>query len=134
MSDEKPAAPPAWTGRQNEAQKVISQVQDRFSGVVVAPRPDGQTVSAERLEKMQGKIASQSAEDHFLEAAGFTEDLVKFLAGEFVQRGFTPEQGVFSVVLALVNLRETFPEKNGGKQTFDRVYKDAVEYYRKNAG
>lgn len=88
----------------------------------------GQTISDKTLEERQ-KIAER---DRTLEAAGFAEEIIKWLNERFNEREFDPAQRVFSVALATVNLREHLPEEKGGKALFDREAYRAKLYYDKN--
>jgi hypothetical protein len=89
-------------------------------------RFDGQKISDERLAKAQARIDAAAINDHLTEAARATEDTLTWLRQLWAERGFTREQAVFSVALATINLRETFPE---GKEAFDKVAYEAHLYY-----
>jgi hypothetical protein len=93
----------------------------------------GQAMSQEKLDKAQGAISRQSAEEHQIEAASFTEETIKWLNTEWNDREFTPEQRIFSISLALVNFRNHFPEDKGGKEFFDKISKTAWEYFAANS-
>jgi hypothetical protein len=93
---------------------------------------EGQKMSAERLARASAMIDEASLTEHQREAAGFAETILEILRAEWADRGFTREQAVFAVALATVNLRETFPEENGGKAAFDEIAAQATAYYRSN--
>lgn len=87
----------------------------------------GQTMSAEKLAKAQAILANE--ENDVQAAAKFCEEIIAWLNEEWNERGFTPEQRIFSIALATVNLRQHFPENRGGKEFFDSVSKKAWTYY-----
>jgi hypothetical protein len=93
---------------------------------------EGQTMSEDNRRKAAAAIAAQGAEADILAAAGFTEEIIAFLNKEWNTREFTPEQRIFSVALATVNLRQHYPAELGGKDTFDGVAKSAWEYFDRN--
>lgn len=91
-------------------------------------------MSKEQLEKAERLRAEQAAASDIPAAAGFTEEILRFLNQVWNDRSFTPEQRVFSVALVTINLRENIPDKFpdgtlGGKEMFDRVCAAAREYY-----
>jgi hypothetical protein len=90
----------------------------------------GQTMNPTTLAKVQSRMADDAAAHDTGEAAAFCEELIAWLNAEWNARGFTPEQRIFSVALATINLRQHFPEERGGKDVFDRVSKAAWEYFR----
>lgn len=90
----------------------------------------GQTMNPTTLAKVQTRMAEDTAAHDTGEAAAFCEELIAWLNAEWNARGFTPEQRIFSVALATINLRQHFPEERGGKDVFDRVSKAAWEYFR----
>jgi predicted HAD superfamily Cof-like phosphohydrolase len=92
-------------------------------------RFDGQKLSGEKLAQAQSKIDAATVNDHLLESAQATEDTLAWLQATWVERGFTREQMVFSIALATINLRETFPD---GKDAFDAVAYEARLYYDQN--
>lgn len=110
-------------GKAGDADKILEKRSTRL---------DGQTMSEDNRKKVASEIAAKAAEDDIIEAAGFTEEIVDFLNKEWNERGFTPEQRIFSAALATVNLRQHFPEERGGKEMFDAVAKTAWEYFAKN--
>jgi len=89
----------------------------------------GQTMNPTTLAKVQSRMAEDAAAHDTDEAATFCEELIAWLNAEWNARGFTPEQRIFSVALATINLRQHFPEERGGKEVFDRVSKAAWEYF-----
>lgn len=93
---------------------------------------EGQVMSEDNRKKAAAAIAAQGAEADTLAAAGFTEEIIEFLNRRFLELDFNPEQRIFSVALATVNLRQHFPTELGGKETFDTVAKTAWEYFDKN--
>jgi hypothetical protein len=93
---------------------------------------EGVSKTPENLEKAQRIISAGAMNDHSLEAAAHAEDVIRFLQAEWGERGFTPEQCVFSIALATINLREGVPEKYGGKDMFDRIAAEARKYYDAN--
>lgn len=107
------------------ADEILAQATEKF---------DGQKMSPEKLEKAQGQRSADIARDHQQEAAAFTEEIVRWLNEEFNAREFTPEQRIFSVALATVNLRQHFPVEKGGTAKFDEVAHEAKQYYLANVG
>lgn len=88
--------------------------------------------SPENMDKARRAIAASAMNDHALEAAAHAEDVIGWLQQEWASRGFSPEQCVFAIALATINLREHMPEKYGGKEMFDRVAHEAKKYYDAN--
>ena len=93
---------------------------------------EGVTRSVENMDKARRIIESTTMNDHALEAAAHTEEIVGWLQQEWTSRGFSPEQSVFALALATINFREGMPEKYGGKAMFDRVAAEARKYYDAN--
>lgn len=93
---------------------------------------EGQQMSAENREKAAAAIAARAAEDDVQEAAAFTEEIIKLFNNEANDRDLTPEQRIFAISLATINLRQHFPDSLGGKEKFDAVAKTAWEYFDKN--
>lgn len=85
--------------------------------------------SAANLEKSRRIIEAGAMTEHALEAAQHAEDIVAWVTREWGERGFSPEQCVFAIALATINMREQLPEKYGGKEMFDRVAAEAKRYY-----
>lgn len=110
-------------GNPGDAAKILEKASN--------PLP-GQTMDEDKRRKAADEIAKQAALNDIMEAAGFTEEIVAFLNNAWNERDFTPEQRIFSISLATINLRQHFPETLGGKETFDRVSKEAWEYFDKN--
>jgi hypothetical protein len=92
-------------------------------------RHDGQTVPADKRAQLAERVAVQSGRDHQLEAAAFCEEIIAWLNAEWNAREFSPEQRIFSIALATVNLRQHFPAERGGKVLFDNVAHEAWKYY-----
>ena len=88
--------------------------------------------SPQAMDKARQMIEARAMSDHALEAAGNTEEIVRWLQQQWGDRGFTPEQCVFALALATINFRETIPAKHGGKEMFDRVAAEARKYYDAN--
>jgi hypothetical protein len=109
------------TGAQGDAAQLM-----QMAGRAVA----GQAMKPEALAKAQSRMAEDAAAHDTHEAAAFCEELIAWLNEEWNARSFTPEQRIFSVALATINLRQHFPEERGGKELFDRVSKAAWEYFR----
>jgi len=103
--------------------------QAKSSGTQVA----GQTMSSGKLDKAKADIAKKSSEEHQLEAAAFTEEIIKWINDQWNDREFTPEQRIFSISLSTINFRNHFPEERGGKEFFDKVSKTAWEYFAANS-
>lgn len=93
---------------------------------------DGAAMSPETVDKARKIIEARAMNEHALEAAAQAEDIIRWLQQEWASRGFSPEQCVFAVALATINLRESMPEKYGGKEMFDRVAAEARAYYNAN--
>lgn len=110
-------------GKPGDADKILEKRSSKI---------EGQTMSEENRKKASDAIAAAAAEADVQAAAGFTEEILAYLNEEWNDRGFTPEQRIFSIALATVNLRQHFPENLGGKTTFDDVAKKAWEYFDKN--
>jgi hypothetical protein len=91
----------------------------------------GQRLSDDKVAKLQQTISARSENEHLLEAAQATEDTLTWLRATWGNRGFTREQAVFSIALATINLRETFPE---GKDAFDAIAGEARKYYDLHKG
>jgi hypothetical protein len=90
----------------------------------------GQTMHPTTLAKVQSRMAEEAAAHDTGEAAAFCEEVIAWLNAEWNARGFSPEQRIFSVALATINLRQHFPEERGGKDVFDRVSKAAWSYFQ----
>jgi hypothetical protein len=112
-------------GGQGEAAQLL-----QMAGRAVA----GQAMRPEALAKAQSRLAEDAAAHDTREAAAFCEELIAWLNAEWNVRSFTPEQRIFSVSLATINLRQHFPEERGGKDLFDRVSKAAWDYFLHGAG
>lgn len=110
-------------GKPGDADKILEKRSGKLAG---------QSMSDDNRNKASAAIAAAAAEDDTQAAAGFTEEILAYLNEKWNERGFTPEQRVFSIALATVNLRQHFPDSMGGKATFDIVAKTAWEYYDKN--
>jgi hypothetical protein len=93
---------------------------------------EGVSKTPENIDKARRIISAGAMNDHSLEAAAHAESIIRFLQAEWGERGFTPEQCVFSLALATINLREGVPEKYGGKDMFDRIAFEARKYYDAN--
>jgi hypothetical protein len=94
----------------------------------------GQQMSASQRGKAQQEFDTRQSTDAVLEAAGFTEEIIRWLNKEWNEREFTPEQRIFSIALATINFRQHFPDAKGGVAKFDEVSSAAKQYYIKNAG
>lgn len=88
--------------------------------------------SPESLTAARRIIEANSMSDTALEAASNAEDIITMLQQEWGSRGFSPEQCVFALALATINLRELMPEDFGGKAMFDKVAHEAHKYYEAN--
>jgi len=88
--------------------------------------------SPESIDKARRTIEASSMNDHAIEAAANAEEIIQFLTAQWADRGFSPEQCVFSLSLATINFREQTPAKYGGKEMFDRVSYEAHKYYHAN--
>jgi hypothetical protein len=110
-------------GTKGDAAKIIEKASTSIPG---------QEMSDDRRQKAAAEIAAQAVLNDMMEAAGFTEEIIAFLNTSWNERDFTPEQRIFSISLATINLRQHFPDALGGKDTFDRVSKEAWEYFDKN--
>jgi len=91
----------------------------------------GQARTAENLQAAK-QVIEKLAVNHVTEAAGNAEEIIQYLSSMWNAEGFTPEQCVFALALVTINYRETLPDKLGGKEMFDRVCKEAREYYNAN--
>jgi len=115
--------PTKMFGLPGDAERILAEAR------ATGDRVPGQEMSAENKQKVQERLAS-AAVDHQQEAAAFAEEIVAFLNEQWNDREFTAEQRIFSAALATVNLREHFPAEKGGKEVFDRVAHEAVQYFR----
>lgn len=86
----------------------------------------GQKLSGERLERAQKTLDATAAAEHTKEAASLAEEIITWLTSSWAERGFTHPQAVFSIALATINLRETYP---AGKDEFDAIASQARAYY-----
>lgn len=116
---------PKVLSRKETVDSILSQVRDKFPG---------QKMSEKNVEKAQATIAESAAEGDQAEAAEFAERIVAWLNEEWNDREFTLEQRIFSIQLAVINLRQHLPEDKGGKAYFDEVGRLAWEFYRKATG
>lgn len=88
--------------------------------------------SAEKLAKKQLELQAKATQEAQAEASEEAEHMIRMISARWAERGFTPEQCVWSLALATVNFRESMPEKFGGKAMFDRVAYEAKQYYDAN--
>lgn len=92
----------------------------------------GTRVEGQKLTEGQLKQAQKAAEDllanvdHVREADICAQEVLELLPRMWAERGFSPEQSVFTIAMVTVHLRETFP---GGKERFDAVAREAHKYY-----
>lgn len=107
-------------GQQGDAQRILESAKTRIPG---------QTMSKEKQTKVQERIAASAEANDASEAATFCEEIVAYLNDGWNAREFTPEQRIFSIALACVNLREHFPVEKGGKEFFDRICSTAKDYW-----
>lgn len=96
------------------------------------PFAENVTRSPANLAAARRLIEARSMNEHALEAAAFAEDTLKWLQREWGERGFSPEQGIFALALATINVREGVPAEHGGKEKFDDVAEEARKYYDAN--
>ena len=87
-----------------------------------------------RLAQKQAELKTQAEKEAKQEASEEAENIVRTIASRWSERGFTPEQCVWSLALATINFRESIPESFGGKAMFDRVAYEAKQYYDENKG
>ncbi len=118
----------ALFGRQGDADQLMAQATGKV---------EGQKMSPERLEQARKQQLAQATTLDTQASAEFTEEIITYLNEMWNARNFTPEQRIFSIALATVNLREQVPPEfpdgtPGGKDMFDRVCRAAREYYDKN--
>lgn len=114
-------------GQRGEADRILAEA--RAGG----DRVPGQTMSEESMKKAQERLAN-AANDHQQEAAKAAEEIIDHLNRYWNEREFTPEQRIFSIALATVNLRQHFPADKGGKDEFDRVAYEANKYWHEASG
>lgn len=88
--------------------------------------------SPAEVARTQRMMQEQSLREDLTEAAQFTEETIAWLNAQWADRGFSPEQAVFSIALACCNLRDHFPPGQGGVEFFDRIAAAAREYFDKN--
>jgi len=115
-------------GQSGDAAQLMAQATEKAAG---------QTMSPEQLKKAEQLHLRQATTLDTEEAATFTEEIVAYLNDVWNERNFTPEQRIFSIALATINLRETVPDKfpdgtPGGTTMFDRVCAAARAYYNAN--
>lgn len=99
--------------------------EEKFSG---QRSPENQ----KKLEEKQRELATKAVADAMAEASGDVEEVMCLLTQRWTEKGFTPEQIVWCIALTTINWRETFPDKHGGKEAFDRICRDAKAYYDAN--
>lgn len=92
---------------------------------------ENKAMSQGNVDKATRKIEA-AANDHTNEAAANTEEILKLLTQMWAEKAFTPEQSVFALALATINVRETYPDKFGGKDAFDKLAYEARKYYDAN--
>lgn len=85
-----------------------------------------------KLEEKQRELTAKAVVDAMAEASGDVEEAMRLLTERWTSKGFTLEQIVWCIALMTINWRETFPDKNGGKEMFDRICRDAKAYYDAN--
>jgi hypothetical protein len=90
------------------------------------------TGQAKDVDKTQERLAKAAAEEALRVAAEFTEEIIVWLNRRALERNLDPEQRIFAVSLATINLRQNFPESKGGKEFFDKVSNSAWAYYDAN--
>lgn len=112
-------------GQRGDAAKILELAKEQVAG---------QAMSKETLEKARKRLTEEATVDHTAEAAGFTEAIIAWLNKEWNEQEFTPEQRIFSIALATINLRQHFPADKGGTQFFDTVCREAQIYFAANKG
>lgn len=121
----------------NDERPLFGQRGEADQLLAGATKAVGQTMStAQRAKAAQMSVAQATVLDTQA-AATFTEEIVAYLNEVWKVRDFTPEQRIFSIALATINLRETVPETfpdgtSGGTEMFDRVCAAARAYYDKH--
>lgn len=124
MSDEKRKL----FGEQGDAAALIAQATERIPGQKMS---DEQLKRGEKIRNAQAMRLDSEA------AAAFTEEIIGYLNMVWNERNFTPEQRIFSIALATINLREQVPDvfpdgTPGTREMFDRVCNEARVYYDAN--
>ena len=83
--------------------------------------------------KADAKKQEQAREQQFIrEAATLTERLMKFDRLYITESNLSKEHRAFAAALYCINLRETYPGKDGNTpdpEEFDRIAKMAADYY-----
>lgn len=100
--------------------------EDKF---VPTPRSEA---GQKRFDEKQREVAAKAAAEAMAEASTDVEEVMRLLTQRWTEKGFTPEQIVWCIALTTINWRETFPDKHGGKETFDRICREAKAYYDAN--
>jgi len=124
MSDDKRAL----FGRRGDAAQLLAAAKEQIPGQVMS---EERQAKAALIQRARATAVDSEA------AAIFTEEIISHLNEVWKERDFTPEQRIFSLALATINLRETVPDKfpdgtAGGKDMFDRVCAAARAYYDKH--
>lgn len=102
----------------------------RFLGTSTPTEHAGQQAD---LEKRQQRLAGQASKDAEIKAATFTEEILRWLQARQRDLELTPEQLIFAVSLATINMRENVPPERGGKEFFNEWAYRAREYYDANS-
>lgn len=90
-------------------------------------RLEGQALSSAARKEAEARVDKILASvDHVAEASILAKDVLETLSKMWAERGFSPEQCVFSLALVTIQCRETFPS---GKERFDAVAREAQASY-----
>lgn len=105
--------------------------------------PDGsggwQDVEVDDASVHRGSMANKerqsaaSSKQFISEAGDLTERLAKLANLICKEHGLTPEHAAFAVALLCCNVRNDFPQANGGPDKFDAVAVSAQDYYDEHA-
>jgi hypothetical protein len=108
----------------------LDKAAEDFLGTKTPKQMSGQTTDAGDRQK---KLAAATAAEGLQRAAVFTEEIINWLNKRALELDLDPEQRIFAVALATINLRQNFPAERGGKDFFDKVSRSAWEYYDVNS-
>jgi hypothetical protein len=83
-------------------------------------------------EMRQARFQAARSKEWVERSARFTEEILNWFNARSLELDLDPEQRIFAVCLATINLRQHFPADKGGKEFFDEVSHKAWEYYAAN--
>ena len=108
----------------------LDKAAEDFLGTKTPKQMSGQATDADERQK---KLAAALGTEALQRAAGFTEEIIKWFNKRSLELDLDPEQRIFAIALATINLRQNFPAARGGKDLFDKVARSAWEYHDVNS-